>query len=349
MEIIAKAIDTIQRITPNTLEVLKQNGVTAVARYLGYTLPSLQWKAMSKEEALLITGSGLKLVSIWERLPTSVDQFTVRQALLDARDAVVEAEALGQPHMTPILFTVDFDAQPADLPAIISYFKTLTHAVENYKVAVYGGFRVLEAIHNSGLPISGYCQTVAWQGNNGVVPYADMYQDQENTSIGHLPCDIDQCFTTSLFWEHAPKEVMYPTLDVEINGSKFPYKGIVVNGSTYVLWSALEWLGTPFTKDNDTGLFTVNGSKVQGIVNGGKAYLPWTSLAPGVKDIKTPTGWNFVYHPSEPPATKKAVSKPPTPSSKKKEVVVDVKDSSQVKEVEDLAKKLGDTFKEEEK
>lgn len=68
-----------------------------------------------------------------------------------------------------------------------------------------------------------------------------------------------------------------------------PYVAIAVNNVTYVLWTALNTLGTPHTY-RGSGVMNINGKDVQGVVYQGNTYLPWDSLATNIKSEKV---WHF--------------------------------------------------------
>ncbi|MCL6454389.1 MAG: 1,4-beta-N-acetylmuramidase [Alicyclobacillus sp.] len=68
-----------------------------------------------------------------------------------------------------------------------------------------------------------------------------------------------------------------------------PYAAIAVGDVTYVLWTALNTLGTPHTYRGN-GVMNINGTDVQGVVFQGNTYLPWNTLAPGIKSERV---WHF--------------------------------------------------------
>lgn len=61
-----------------------------------------------------------------------------------------------------------------------------------------------------------------------------------------------------------------------------PYQAISVGDVTYVIWTALNTLGTPHIYKG-SGVMSIDGKDVQGVVYQGNTYLPWASLAPGIK------------------------------------------------------------------
>ncbi len=69
-----------------------------------------------------------------------------------------------------------------------------------------------------------------------------------------------------------------------------PMKAIAVNNDTYVIWTALNMLGTPYKKLNDSGLFQINGKNVQGVIYNDETYFLYEDLYPGIKYEKV---WSF--------------------------------------------------------
>lgn len=67
------------------------------------------------------------------------------------------------------------------------------------------------------------------------------------------------------------------------------YAAIAVGDVSYVLWTALNTLGTPYTYRGN-GVMNINGTDVQGVVFEGNTYLPWDSLAAGIKAERV---WHF--------------------------------------------------------
>lgn len=291
--ILTNAIDTVNTLTQPIINELKANGIQYVGRYLGAIFPSLRWKSMTNDEVELLTKNGLKVFSIYEANPTYAGYFTTQQAYASASHALQAAEALKQPYGTVIFFTVDFDAQPQDMPAIISYFDTLRKVLTGkYYVGVYGGYNTLQAIHGANIGIQYYYQTVAWQYSHGTFSPRHIYQKQVNQRGFGIVYDVNELYDDSITWNYY-SAFSYPTIKVEINGKPY-YDGIVKDGVTYVVWGALELFKTPFKKLNDKGLFEVNGVEVQGIVYHNTTYLPWGYLHPNIKAIPIAGGYNFI-------------------------------------------------------
>lgn len=68
-----------------------------------------------------------------------------------------------------------------------------------------------------------------------------------------------------------------------------PYAAIAVGDVSYVLWTALNTLGTPHHY-RGSGVMNINGKDVQGVVFEGNTYLPWDSLAPNINAERV---WHF--------------------------------------------------------
>jgi hypothetical protein len=87
----------------------------------------------------------------------------------------------------------------------------------------------------------------------------------------------------------------FPAVKALVNGH--PIEAIVVHGSTYVNWGALDLAHTPYQYLGH-GTFALTGKTVTGVVYRGTTYLPWPSIAPKVVAIRLPGGgWNFVTPP----------------------------------------------------
>lgn len=83
----------------------------------------------------------------------------------------------------------------------------------------------------------------------------------------------------------------YASINVQINGE--PSVGIVVGDVAYVIWTALNMLGTAY-EHTGYGLFTIAGQQVQGVVVDGNTFLPWDVLAPDIHPERIDGGWDFV-------------------------------------------------------
>ncbi|MCL6637408.1 MAG: DUF1906 domain-containing protein [Alicyclobacillus sp.] len=287
MNLIARAIDTTETLTPDQVAALKAQGIAAVGRYLGRQTHGWS-KAMTPEEAQVITAGGLQIFSIWESNPTYAGYFTQAQGVQDGQQAVAEAKWVGQPAGSAIYFTVDYDAQPGDLPAIAAYLNGVRQGLAGvYRLGVYGGITVINNVQ-----ADYYWQTLAWSAGQ-LSGRVHLYQIQVETTLANLDVDVDNVYQQPGWWTVAA----YPPIRAQVEGKDMA--AIVVNGSTYVLYTALDLLGTPYqlvTQNGSyAGMLNINGVNVQGVIYQGSTYIPWTALAPNIRAVPLPGGgWNFV-------------------------------------------------------
>jgi peptidoglycan hydrolase-like protein with peptidoglycan-binding domain len=208
-----KAIDCATRLTAAEAAQLYKDGYRAVGRYLGYFAYGYA-KAMTPEEVTAIKSAKLQILSIYETNPTHASYFTAAQGTKDAEVAELEASKLGQDPGTIIMYTVDYDAQPSDFPAIDAYVSALLAASKKYKPAIYGSYSVIEHLKTKfGAKVS-LGQTCAWSG--GKYDSAVMfYQSKTDTTVDGISADIDQINDTEGLW---PK-MGQPMLELNNNGS----------------------------------------------------------------------------------------------------------------------------------
>jgi hypothetical protein len=178
--------------------------------------------------------AGLSVFLIWESNPTSAGYFSNAKGVSDAKQAVEEAQYLGAPAGTAIYFTVDFDAQAADMAAIVSYFEGVKSAIgDQYLVGAYGSAAVLETLKGK---VDKYYQTYAW--SDGVVFPGNIYQYQNSVTIGGVAADKDTINTAPGAWP-------------EIAEPKTVTEGILIFGPDDFITA--ERLAT--TLDNEVAIF----------------------------------------------------------------------------------------------
>ena len=196
-----KAVDSFSPVTQSIADALSNAGYAASARYLGKHTIGLS-NGLTPAEIHTLHRAGLKIISIWETNPTRASYFTREQGLSDARNAVKEARWLGQPKWTTIYFTVDFDAQEADMPAILAYFEGVQHNLGGYRMGAYGGIRTLQALFDSHVRPAYLWQTIAWSGGQ-VFDRADLYQNEVNQLIDGFGVDVNEVKVTNPGWWEA--------------------------------------------------------------------------------------------------------------------------------------------------
>lgn len=180
----SNAIDTPSKLTAATAANLKKQGITHVGRYLGHDP-----KGIDKAEADAIKAAGLQIFSIYEATPTEVSYFTAERGKHDAIAAAGYAHEIGQPANSAIYFTVDYDVQAKDFPAIMDYFKAVRDNLKGYFVGVYGGYAVLTYLQSKNL-VKYFMQTYAW--SNGLrCKFNHIFQYQNDKKLAGLDVDLD--------------------------------------------------------------------------------------------------------------------------------------------------------------
>ncbi|MDP4086188.1 MAG: LysM peptidoglycan-binding domain-containing protein [Bacillota bacterium] len=189
-------VDCSTKLNQSLAAGLKLNGIQYVGRYLGNS-----WKTMSRAEAQSIINAGLKIVSIWETNPTNAAFFTKEKGISDSKEASTYAKSIGQPEGSAIYFTVDYDAQPGDIGAILDYFTGVREGLDkNYKVGVYGSYSVVESLHTSN-SADFYWQTSSWSRSN-IAAFIQILQYQYNVTLAGVQVDYDHFTTDAGSWGH---------------------------------------------------------------------------------------------------------------------------------------------------
>ncbi|WP_172408123.1 glycoside hydrolase domain-containing protein [Desulfosporosinus sp. FKA] len=188
-------IDCATRLTSSSAQVLKSSGVEVVGRYLGHTLS----KGLTSDEVKAIHGAGLDLFLIFELSPLEASYFTFDKGVSDAKFALQEAENLGVPQGVCIYFTVDYEAQSADMSAIAEYLHGIhTILTGKYLVGVYGSYAVINAMKGANYPPDRYFQTYAWSYGAKVPNH--IYQYKNNVMVGGVYVDEDYVNDDAGLW-----------------------------------------------------------------------------------------------------------------------------------------------------
>ncbi len=163
----------------------KAAGYTWVARYLCSYGP----KRLSCDERDDLFNNGLAIVLLFEDdAMQALNGYN--QGVLDAQEALQQANDLGVPATVPIHFTVDFDATVAQQTLIDAYFQGAISVLGLDRVGAYGGYWVLLRLGNAGL-ITYKFQTIAWSGGN-MVPGINIYQDGIQAFNGGVDEDVSE-------------------------------------------------------------------------------------------------------------------------------------------------------------
>lgn len=173
---------------PN-LGALRAAGIAFACRYVSHDNTG---KNLTRGEADALKASGIDIVTNWEfaeRAPLNGRA----QGVADAANAINMAGDLGAPSHAPVYFSVDFDAQDADMHQIAAYFDGATATIGWERVGIYGGLRVIEYMANTNR-CKYFWQTYAWSGGRWD-GRANIRQVQNDVYIGGGQVDIDQSMT----------------------------------------------------------------------------------------------------------------------------------------------------------
>lgn len=153
-----QGIDTAAHITANKAQILRENGIRFVARYL---VPETLWKALSKQEASDIRGAGLALMLCWEIGGDDIKQGAAKGAE-HGKTARQLAEKLGVPGGVTIYFACDYDPPKGDYTAIEQYILAAQAELGNkYVAGLYGPLAIVDFLANRGT-CKRFWQCVAW-------------------------------------------------------------------------------------------------------------------------------------------------------------------------------------------
>jgi len=137
----------------------------------------------------------------------------------DGHAAFAARAALGIPPGVAIFFAVDWDAQPADQPAIDAYLRAAGGAGAPGDVGVYGSADVLDRCHARG-SAAHFWQTYAWS-HGRISSAAGVYQYRNTQTIRGALVDFDRSLVPS--WGQwpapAPAPSSVPTYLVTIRGA----------------------------------------------------------------------------------------------------------------------------------
>ena len=181
-------IDCATPITAKTAAAIKANGYGFVGRYLVPAKGSLKWKALTKDEAKVISNAGLKLLTVYETTADRAKGGAVYGAY-DGASAKACAEALNMPTDGVIYFAVDYDC--SDYNAVEAYLKAARAATGAYDIGVYGSYRIVEAMYMRGV-VRHFWQCVAWSYGK-ISAHYDVYQHTAGVAVAGISVDLNRC------------------------------------------------------------------------------------------------------------------------------------------------------------
>ncbi len=167
------------------LPEIRDAALDFVCRY--YRDCTSPWPSLSATEARLLSGTGLKLVAVWEAASHDASCFSRVSGANDGASAYHRATATGQPFGTAIYFVVNYDATPADVSGPISqYFRGVAAGLAaaggsgaNYRIGVYGSGLVCKSLIAAGLARYGWLAMPNWwRGYGGFLDACDIRQDK---------------------------------------------------------------------------------------------------------------------------------------------------------------------------
>lgn len=197
-----KGIDTAARLTVAQAKALKAAGYEFAGRYL---VPAAWGKALTKAEAELITGAGMRLLTVWETYGERAKGGAAAGAA-DGAAARQCAQAVGMPAQGIIYFAVDFGAQAGDMAAIEAYLRAARANTGPYEIGVYGPYNVIEYMAERQV-CKAYWQCVGWSGGKHS-KYRDVYQATFQQLVAGVLVDINECddLDAAGIWDYESEE-----------------------------------------------------------------------------------------------------------------------------------------------
>lgn len=164
---------------------LARAGYKFAVRYLSRDTTG---KNLTAAEAQALHAAGLSIVLNWEYAPGAA-RGGFAQGAADAVDARTLLTSIGAPVDSVVYFSVDFDAQPADFPAISDYFRGCAAVLGAGRVGVYGGYAVVALLTPSPY-VLWFWQTYAWSGGRWHAA-AHIRQTANEVPFGSVRIDND--------------------------------------------------------------------------------------------------------------------------------------------------------------
>lgn len=178
-------------VTAPSIAAMKEHDpvVAFVCRYLSEVNDETKIKLLTAAEAKADSAAGIAIVSNYEWTGTTA-LGGYNAGVYDARIAAQQHTACGGPADRPIYFSIDWDAQPGQMPVIIDYFHGVASIVSLDRTGAYGSYEVIKALLNAGA-IKWAWQTYAWSGGQWD-PRAHIRQYQNGVTFGWREVDYDE-------------------------------------------------------------------------------------------------------------------------------------------------------------
>jgi glycoside hydrolase-like protein len=163
-------------------------GYTFVLRYLSW---STTGKNLTKAEADSYLAAGIKVCSNWEYYADAC-LGGYWQGYDDAVEAARQHTACGGPPDAPIYFSVDWDCQDWEYPAVYDYFTGVADVIGRERTAAYGGYDPIRWLYNDSMITYGW-QTYAWSGGKWDAR-AQIRQVQNGITVDGADCDRNEAW-----------------------------------------------------------------------------------------------------------------------------------------------------------
>lgn len=241
-----KGIDCSSPITKAAAEELYKQGYRFVCRYL---VPQSYPKHLSAAEAQLLSDAGFKILCVFETTASRA-KGGAAYGMEDGALAMKAAERINMPVNGFIFFAVDFDALDKDMNAIEAYLRAAASQTGDYKIGVYGSFRVVETMADREA-CDGFWQTYAWSGKNKPIR-ATVYQYLNNQTLAGINVDFDEAYSDIGMWNYINDSGS--ALNMTIDQVKTELTTIAGTGNAHSAWA-----DAAVTKLTNAGVFGGDG------------------------------------------------------------------------------------------
>ena len=123
-------IDCASVLNKTTATRARNAGFSFAGRYL---VPASYSKALTYNEAKIISDAGLRILSVYETTASRATEGAAAGSY-DGTIAANLAREIGMPTNAVIYFAVDFDAGSRNFPSIIEYFRAAKDAAAPYEI-----------------------------------------------------------------------------------------------------------------------------------------------------------------------------------------------------------------------
>lgn len=143
---IHNGVDTVDELTTQTVNCIKQGGEEFVIKY--YAAYSSTNKILKDVEKQRLHDAGLKIIVIYQGMGNAPEYFSDSLGVENATTALQLAKELNQPEGSAIYFAVDYNVtQEAEIENIVDYFNAIQRTFNGkYKIGIYGNGKICNRI-----------------------------------------------------------------------------------------------------------------------------------------------------------------------------------------------------------